>query len=59
MPSDVLNPSLPHARSAPEAPPRGRRANPWLTLIAVAFGLFMVGLDGSVSRSPTRRSAAI
>ncbi|WP_443041391.1 MFS transporter [Streptomyces sp. B21-108] len=28
--------------------PRGLRANPWLTLIAVAFGLFMVGLDGSV-----------
>nr|BFD86565.1 MFS transporter [Streptomyces sp. Xyl84] len=35
----------------PAAPPQraaGRRANPWLTLIAVAFGLFMVGLDGSV-----------
>ncbi|MDT7841821.1 DHA2 family efflux MFS transporter permease subunit [Streptomyces justiciae] len=30
------------------AAPRGRRTNPWLTLIAVAFGLFMVGLDGSV-----------
>ncbi|GAA3998638.1 MFS transporter [Streptomyces plumbiresistens] len=28
--------------------PRGLRANPWLTLVAVAFGLFMVGLDGSV-----------
>ncbi|WP_433917688.1 MFS transporter [Streptomyces canus] len=28
--------------------PRGLRANPWLTLIAVALGLFMVGLDGSV-----------
>ncbi|KOV97270.1 tetracenomycin C resistance and export protein [Streptomyces sp. NRRL B-1140] len=28
--------------------PRGPRAKPWLTLIAVAFGLFMVGLDGSV-----------
>ncbi|MGW0362879.1 MFS transporter [Streptomyces sp. NPDC002990] len=27
---------------------RGRRGHPWLTLIAVAFGLFMVGLDGSV-----------
>ena len=26
----------------------GRRGNPWLSLIAVAFGLFMVGLDGSV-----------
>ncbi|MFF6888513.1 MFS transporter [Streptomyces sp. NPDC012421] len=29
-------------------PDRERRSNPWLTLIAVAFGLFMVGLDGSV-----------
>ncbi|MFD6170966.1 MFS transporter [Streptomyces coeruleorubidus] len=28
--------------------PRGLRANAWLTLVAVAFGLFMVGLDGSV-----------
>ena len=27
---------------------RGLRANPWLTLLAVGFGLFMVGLDGSV-----------
>lgn len=35
------------ADSPPDAP-RGRRAKPWLTLIAVAFGLFMVGLDGSV-----------
>ncbi|MFD9927134.1 MFS transporter [[Kitasatospora] papulosa] len=33
--------------SPPEAP-RGRRTNPWLTLIAVAIGLFMVNLDGSV-----------
>ncbi|WP_443060099.1 MFS transporter [Streptomyces sp. NBC_00444] len=31
-----------------DPPPRGLRANPWLTLVAVAFGLFMVGLDGSV-----------
>jgi EmrB/QacA subfamily drug resistance transporter len=30
------------------AAPTGRRANPWLTLLAVAFGLFMVGLDASV-----------
>ncbi|GIF14373.1 MFS transporter [Actinoplanes teichomyceticus] len=30
------------------APPAGRRGNPWLSLAAVAFGLFMVGLDGSV-----------
>ncbi|MEU4262045.1 MFS transporter [Streptomyces argenteolus] len=33
---------------APPGAPRGRRANPWLTLIAVAIGLFMVNLDGSV-----------
>jgi EmrB/QacA subfamily drug resistance transporter len=34
----------------PASGPRsgGPRANPWLTLVAVAFGLFMVGLDGSV-----------
>ncbi|MFE9851186.1 MFS transporter [Streptomyces sp. NPDC005576] len=36
------------AHSPPDAAPRGRRSNPWLTLVAVAFGLFMVGLDGSV-----------
>ncbi|MFF5727090.1 MFS transporter [[Kitasatospora] papulosa] len=34
--------------SGPPKAPRGRRANPWLTLIAVAIGLFMVNLDGSV-----------
>ncbi|WP_087930131.1 MFS transporter [Streptomyces albireticuli] len=34
--------------SSPPDAPAGRRHNPWLTLIAVAFGLFMVGLDGSV-----------
>ncbi|MER6234531.1 MFS transporter [Streptomyces clavifer] len=33
---------------APPDAPKGRRANPWLTLIAVAIGLFMVNLDGSV-----------
>ena len=36
------------AHLAAPTPPTGRRANPWLTLVAVAFGLFMVGLDGSV-----------
>lgn len=45
MPSDTLATST-HAPTA--TTPRGPRANPWLTLIAVAFGLFMVGLDGSV-----------
>ncbi|MEU0121338.1 MFS transporter [Streptomyces albidoflavus] len=33
---------------APAPPSPTRRGNPWLTLIAVAFGLFMVALDGSV-----------
>ncbi|MEU7283501.1 MFS transporter [Streptomyces sp. NPDC045431] len=41
-------PPAAHPPAADTAPPRGRRANPWLTLVAVAFGLFMVGLDGSV-----------
>ncbi|MFI8219069.1 MFS transporter [Streptomyces sp. NPDC085932] len=36
------------AAPTPVSGPRGPRANPWLTLVAVAFGLFMVGLDGSV-----------
>ncbi|MFB4421140.1 MFS transporter [Streptomyces sp. QL37] len=34
--------------SSPPDVPRGRRTNPWLTLIAVAIGLFMVNLDSSV-----------
>ncbi|MEG8277241.1 DHA2 family efflux MFS transporter permease subunit [Streptomyces sp. AHA2] len=38
--------AAPTSASAPQ--PRGVRANPWFTLVAVAFGLFMVGLDGSV-----------
>lgn len=48
MPSVITDPSVPPAQAPPVDPPRGRRANPWLTLMAVAFGLFMVGLDGSV-----------
>ncbi|GAA4967054.1 MFS transporter [Actinoplanes utahensis] len=36
------------ATSTETPAPTGRRGNPWLSLIAVAFGLFMVGLDGSV-----------
>ncbi|QLJ02957.1 MFS transporter [Streptomyces sp. NEAU-sy36] len=48
MSSEVTNSSAPPAPSAHPAGPRGRRDNPWLTLVAVAFGLFMVGLDGSV-----------
>jgi EmrB/QacA subfamily drug resistance transporter len=37
--------------SPPAAPPGARpsrRGHPWLTLVSVAFGLIMVGLDGSV-----------
>ncbi|MFB7950556.1 MFS transporter, partial [Kitasatospora phosalacinea] len=43
------HPVLP-AHSPPAAAPGrgGPRANPWLTLVAVAVGLFMVNLDGSV-----------
>ncbi|MFI9122416.1 MFS transporter [Streptomyces bikiniensis] len=36
------------SHSPPAHPARGHRSNPWATLVAVAFGLFMVGLDGSV-----------
>ncbi|MEU2223500.1 MFS transporter [Streptomyces sp. NPDC018347] len=49
MPSTSVDPSA--VPATPAAPPTGaarRRANPWLTLCAVAFGLFMVQLDGSV-----------
>jgi EmrB/QacA subfamily drug resistance transporter len=48
MPSVALGSSAPTTPAPPEQQPRGPRASPWLTLIAVAFGLFMVGLDGSV-----------
>jgi EmrB/QacA subfamily drug resistance transporter len=36
--------------TAPPAPPvpKNRRGHPWLTLISVALGVIMVGLDGSV-----------
>ncbi|MFJ5811054.1 MFS transporter [Streptomyces sp. NPDC093093] len=47
MPSTAVDSSPLPAHIRPAAP-AGRRANPWLTLVAVAFGLFMVGLDGSV-----------
>lgn len=48
MPSGTIkSPSL-AAPSPSVDKPGGPRANPWLTLIAVSFGLFMVGLDGSV-----------
>ncbi|MFK8843862.1 MFS transporter [Streptomyces sp. Ac-502] len=50
MSSSVMghSPMPTHAPPAPPEPARGRRGHPWLTLVAVAFGLFMVGLDGSV-----------
>ncbi|WP_327177600.1 DHA2 family efflux MFS transporter permease subunit [Streptomyces sp. NBC_01335] len=49
MPSTTVDSSsLPASSPPPTATSAGRRANPWLTLIAVAFGLFMVQLDASV-----------
>lgn len=49
MPSTTVDHSSLPAHTPPAADaPRGRRANPWLTLIAVSFGLFMVQLDASV-----------
>lgn len=52
MPSTSVDHSAVPASPAPSASPTAaarRRANPWLTLcVAVAFGLFMVQLDGSV-----------
>ncbi|MFD6529155.1 DHA2 family efflux MFS transporter permease subunit [Streptomyces sp. NPDC060184] len=50
MPSTTVDSSpLPASTPPPTAPTvTGRRANPWLTLVAVAFGLFMVQLDASV-----------
>jgi EmrB/QacA subfamily drug resistance transporter len=49
MPSTTVDHSpLPAPSPPPATSPRGRRSNPWLTLLAVAFGLFMVQLDGSV-----------
>ncbi|MEU7160897.1 MFS transporter [Streptomyces chrestomyceticus] len=47
MPS-VISDSSARTHAPPADRPRGLRANPWLTLIAVAFGLFMVELDSSV-----------
>lgn len=49
MPSTTVDhSSLPVASLPQVEPPQGRRFNPWLTLLAVAFGLFMVQLDASV-----------
>ncbi|MFD0312984.1 MFS transporter [Streptomyces flavalbus] len=49
MSSTLVDPSGAPARPDARPPASGRRrSNPWLTLCAVAFGLFMVQLDGSV-----------
>ncbi|MGW0461425.1 MFS transporter [Streptomyces tendae] len=50
MPSTSVDHSAMPAAETDTAPrAAGRlRSNPWLTLLAVAFGLFMVQLDGSV-----------
>jgi EmrB/QacA subfamily drug resistance transporter len=48
MPAGTLDTHVPTTHSPPPGRLDGLRANPWLTLAAVAFGLFMVGLDGSV-----------
>ncbi|MFD7446884.1 MFS transporter [Streptomyces sp. NPDC059909] len=47
MSSPSVERSVLPALTAPTSPP-GRRSDPWLALIAVALGQFMVGLDGSV-----------
>ncbi|MEV2242934.1 MFS transporter [Streptomyces sp. NPDC049970] len=47
MSSTTVDTSSPPETSPADAP-RGRRTNPWLTLVAVAIGLFMVNLDASV-----------
>ncbi|MGF1340446.1 MFS transporter [Streptomyces flavovirens] len=48
MSSTTVGTSPLPAGSPPDRPKRDRRGNPWLTLIAVAIGLFMVNLDSSV-----------
>ncbi|GAA2272943.1 MFS transporter [Streptomyces atrovirens] len=49
MPSSTSVDRSPLPATAPAPAPAGRlRSNPWLTLCAVAFGLFMVQLDASV-----------
>ncbi|GAA2718572.1 MFS transporter [Actinocorallia aurantiaca] len=45
----VESPTVPPAQDGADRPAeRGPRSNPWLSLIAVSFGLFMVALDGTV-----------
>ncbi|MFF5259082.1 MFS transporter [Actinomadura viridis] len=49
----VVTPGPPPGGSAPGRPARGRRprsghGHPWLTLLAVALGVMMVGLDATV-----------
>ncbi|HVW45596.1 MAG TPA: MFS transporter [Solirubrobacterales bacterium] len=44
--------------AGPETPKSTRRGHPWLTLISVALGIIMVGLDGSVVAIANPRIAA-
>ncbi|BCY12646.1 MFS transporter [Actinoplanes sp. L3-i22] len=46
--TSTVSADVPTPAHSPPPAAVGRRGNPWLSLIAVAFGLFMVGLDGSV-----------
>ena len=46
--SDVSAPSTVSPASPGTGERRGRRGNPWWVLVSVAFGLVMVGLDGTV-----------
>ncbi|ROO90552.1 EmrB/QacA subfamily drug resistance transporter [Actinocorallia herbida] len=45
---DLQSPAKAPAKGEAEKAPRKLRSSPWAALAAVAFGLFMVGLDGSV-----------
>ncbi|AWL41369.1 MULTISPECIES: MFS transporter [unclassified Streptomyces] len=48
MSSTTVDTSSTPAGPSPDVRKTDRRGNPWLTLIAVAIGLFMVNLDASV-----------
>ncbi|PZH20984.1 MFS transporter [Streptomyces sp. NTH33] len=48
MASTSVDISAPATAASARPKPAGRRGNPWLSLIAVSFGLLMVQLDGSV-----------
>ncbi len=48
MASTSVDISAPATAASAPSKPAGRRANPWLALIAVSFGLLMVQLDASI-----------